>query len=166
VAAAVAVAVGAADECLEHLLDRVEVLDGAAADGAEDFDVLRLAAEHLGGLGANFEHLARVPVDGDARRLVEDDAAVGRENESVNRAEVDGQIVRKDTAQDVHSSPTCSNASLVDVIRRGHLRPGKSRSTETHAHNRRFSKNGPAPRVSFSDEQARGKLHARAEGER
>jgi hypothetical protein len=122
VAAAVRAAVHARDECLEHLLDRVEVLDGAAADGAEDLHVLRLAPEHLVSLAADLQNLARVLVDGDRRRLVEDDAAAGRVDERVDGAEVYRQIVRKDTTQDVHSSPTCFLQLLV-----GHSSP---RSTE------------------------------------
>src|SRR5207237_630890 len=98
-----AAAVDARDESLEHLLNGVEVLDGSAAHGTEHVNVLRLAPEHLVRFRAHFQHLARVLVYGDRRRLVQDDAAVGREYQSVDSAEVYRKIVREDAAQDVHN---------------------------------------------------------------
>src|SRR5687768_16624601 len=62
--------------------------------------------------------------------------------------------------------PLVLTASLMDVIRRGQLRLGKWRSTKTETDIRRFSKNGPPPRVSFSDDTGDNTHRGRAEGER
>src|SRR5204863_8967157 len=95
VASAVAAAADARDEGLEHLLDRVEILDVAAAHGPEYLNVLRLAPEHLEGLGPNVQNLARVLVYRHRRRLVEDDAAFGREEACGDRPKLNRLVVRK-----------------------------------------------------------------------
>src|SRR5919107_30762 len=143
VAAPVAAAVDARDECLEHLLDGVEVLYRPAAHGAENVHVLRLAAEHLVRLAAHLEDFARVLVYGDRRGLVQDNAAVWREYERVDRSEVYSKVVRKDAAKDIHSSPTCPDRFPDRNVRRGQLKAGNPRSTSGRANFSRSSAKRP-----------------------
>ena len=60
------------------------------------------AAEHLLRFLADGFHFAGVLVDGDDRRLVDDDALAARVDQRVGRAQVDGQVAGKHAEQRPH----------------------------------------------------------------
>ncbi len=98
-----AVAVHLADEVLEHLLGVGEVGDDAVLHRPDRGDVPRRAAEHVLGLHADRDDdlaaAARFVLDGDHRRLVEDDALAADVDERVRRAEVDGDVAGEVAAE-------------------------------------------------------------------
>jgi hypothetical protein len=93
-----------ADEVLQHLLGDGVVGDDAVAQRTYGSDVGRRTAEHLLGLdtdGLDLLGPARVHADRDDRGFVEDDTFVAHVDECVGGAQIDGQIVDKQTADGV-----------------------------------------------------------------
>ncbi len=91
--------VGFLDEVIQHLLGDFEVGDDAVLHGLNRHDIAGRAAQHLFGFFAHRFHFAGVFVDGYDRRLVDDNALIGSENEGVGGAEIDGQVIGEDTEQ-------------------------------------------------------------------
>jgi hypothetical protein len=75
-----------------HLLADLEVGDDAVLQGADRLDVRRRAADHALRLGADRQGAAVLHVDGDHRRLVQDDAAAADVDKGVGRAQVDRHV--------------------------------------------------------------------------
>src|SRR5688572_23511360 len=98
-----AVAVHLGDEVLQHPLGVGEVGDDAVLHGPDRGDVPRRAAEHVLGLDADGDDdlaaAARLVLDRDHRRFVEDDALPADVDERVRRAEVDGDVAREVTPE-------------------------------------------------------------------
>jgi len=86
---------------VEHLLGHVEVGDDAVLQRPDRDDVARRAPEHRLGFVTDGEHRVVRLVDRDDRRLVEDDALAAHVDERVRRAEVDGEVVREHSGQQV-----------------------------------------------------------------
>lgn len=87
------------DEVVQHPLRDFEVGDDAVFHRTNGDNVPRRAAKHLLGFFADRFDLSIVLVNRDDRRFVDDDALVLHEDEGIGRAEVDGEIVRKNTKQ-------------------------------------------------------------------
>ena len=87
------------DEVAEHLLGHVEVGDHAVLQRADRLDRPRRPAEHALRLDADGVHLARALVDGDHRRLRQDDAAPADVDERVRRAEVHRHVAAAEAGQ-------------------------------------------------------------------
>ena len=83
------------DEVGQHLLGDLEVGDDAVLHRLDGDDVARRAAEHVFGLLADGLHPAVHLVDGHNRRLVDHDALAARVDAGVGRAQIDGQVTRK-----------------------------------------------------------------------
>ena len=97
---------GPLDEVGEHPLGGVEVGDDAVAQRLDRRHVAGRAAQHFLGLRAHGLDALLRGVEGDDRRLVEDDAAAGGEDAGVGRAEIDGEIVGEgQEAGEVHAAP-------------------------------------------------------------
>src|SRR6201987_956862 len=78
-----AVLVHLLDEVAQHLLGDVEVGDHAVLEGTDRLDRPRRSSEHPLRLDADGVHLSGPLVDGDHRRLREDDAATAHVDERV-----------------------------------------------------------------------------------
>ena len=89
------------DEVAEHLLADLEVGDDAVLQGPDGLDVAGRAADHALGLDADGQGPAVLHVDGDDRRLVEDDAAAAHVDERVGGAEVDGHVAAEERGEEV-----------------------------------------------------------------
>ncbi len=76
----------------DHPLGDVEVGDGTLAQRPHGHDVARRPADHLPRFVAHGQHVLGPGVEGDDRRLVEDDAPAARVDEGVGGAEIDGQV--------------------------------------------------------------------------
>ena len=96
-----------ADEAGEHPLGGVEVGDDAVAHRPDGGDGGRRAAQHGARLVSDRFGLLGGGVDGDNRRLVNDDAAAGGKNNRVGGAEVDGEVTGPE-GQDVRLALTVS----------------------------------------------------------
>ena len=81
-----------AHEVSEHLLGDVEIGDDAVTEWAGGADRRRCAADHGSRLLADGEDLIRQLVDGDDRRLEEDDPFTAHEDDRVRRAQVNGDL--------------------------------------------------------------------------
>ena len=81
-----------ADELAEHLLGRLEVRDHAVPQGPGRDDRRGRAAEHLPRLLADRVDLSRLLVHRDDRRLEQDDALAGAEDDGVRRPEIHGEV--------------------------------------------------------------------------
>ena len=91
-----------ANEVTEHRLGDVEIGDHAVFHGADGGDIAGGAAEHLFGLIANGADLAGHGIEGDHRRLAEDDTFIFDVNERVGGAEVDADVVGEITEKVGH----------------------------------------------------------------
>jgi hypothetical protein len=87
------------DEVAQHLLADLEVRDDAVLQRADGADVARRAADHPLRLDAHRERATVVHVDGDDRRLVEDDALTPHVDERVRGAEIHGHVPADDAAE-------------------------------------------------------------------
>ena len=83
------------DEVGQHLLGDLEVGDDAVLHRLDGDDVAGRAAEHVLGVLADRLDPAVHLVDGHDRGLVDDNALAARVDAGVGRAEIDGQITRK-----------------------------------------------------------------------
>ena len=81
-----------ADELAEHLLGRLEVRDHAVPQRPRRDDRRGRAAEHLPRLLADRVDLSRLLVHRDDRRLEQDDALAGAEDDGVRRPEIHGEV--------------------------------------------------------------------------
>src|SRR3546814_682030 len=93
-----------ADEVLQHLLGDGVVGNDAVTQRAHRADVGRCATEHLLGFDADRLDLlgaTRIHADRDHRRFIQDDAFVANVDEGIGRAQIDGQVIDKQTAYGV-----------------------------------------------------------------
>src|SRR5207302_446979 len=97
----------AADESGEHLFGHCKIINRAAANGAIDFGIARLASQKFVRFRSDGEDLARVFVNRHRRWLVQDDASVRRVDERVHCSEINCQIVCKKVAENSHALPVC-----------------------------------------------------------
>ena len=80
------------DEVPQHLFADVEIGDDAVLQRPDGADVIRRAADHSLGLGADGQRAAVFHVDGHDGRLVEHDATAAHVDERVGGAQVDGHV--------------------------------------------------------------------------
>ena len=85
------------NEVIQHALGDFEVGDDAVLHGPDGDDIAGRAAKHLLGFFADGFHFAGVLVDRDDGGLVDDDAFALGEDQRVGRAQIDGEIGRKET---------------------------------------------------------------------
>jgi hypothetical protein len=90
------------DEVIQHLLGVAEVRDHTVLHRLDGDNVARSSSQHLLGFFADGLHLIGLRIDGNDRRLVDDDALATRVHQRVGRAQVDRQIVRKQAEQRPH----------------------------------------------------------------
>ena len=83
-----------ANESGKQPFGHVVVGHGAALHRAHRLDVAGRAAHHVPRLRANAKHLTVVFVDGNDRRLTQNDALAVREDHHVRRAEINAQITK------------------------------------------------------------------------
>jgi hypothetical protein len=76
----------------DHALGDLEVGDGTLAQRSDCHDVARRSADHLPRLVAHGEDVLRAAVEGDDRRLVENDALPPRVHEGVGGTQIDGEV--------------------------------------------------------------------------
>src|SRR5262249_30757933 len=88
-----------AHEVHQHLLGGVEVGDDPVPQRPHGADVRRRPPEHVVGLLADRFDLSLEGVEGDDRRLVEDDAAPLGEHAGVGGAEIDREVGGKERRQ-------------------------------------------------------------------
>ena len=81
-----------ADEVPEHLLGHLEVGDDAVAERPGRTDRRRGAPDHAARLRADREHLPRDLLDGDNRRLEENDPLAADEDDRVRGPQIDGDL--------------------------------------------------------------------------
>ena len=84
------------DEVAQHLLGYVEVGDDAVTKWPDRLDVGRRASDHPLGFHAHLERAVVAGVDGDDRRLVENDALTAHEHERIRRAQIDCHVAPSD----------------------------------------------------------------------
>jgi hypothetical protein len=92
------------DEVLQHRFGHGEVGDDAVLHRAHRGDIARGTTQHALGVGTDGGNSARaaratILADRDDRRFIEDDSLAAHINERVGRAEIDGNVVRKETAE-------------------------------------------------------------------
>ncbi len=87
--------VNGADEVMQHLLRDVEVGDNSVPEGPHCHDIGGGAADHSLGLSTDGQDLLIDPIDGDHRRLVDDDAATLDHYQGVGSPQIDGHIMGK-----------------------------------------------------------------------
>jgi len=80
------------DEVVQHPLGHLEVGDDAVLHGPDGDNVARRAAQHLLGFLADRFHFTGHLVDGDNRRLVDDDALALGVDQRVGRAQINGKV--------------------------------------------------------------------------
>ena len=85
------------NEVVQHALGHFEIGDDAVFHGPDRDDIARRAADHFLRFLADGFNLAVVLVDGDNRRLVNDNAFAFRVNKRVRGSEIDGEIGRDET---------------------------------------------------------------------
>src|SRR5262245_50580661 len=90
------------DEMRQHFLGGFEVGDDAILHRLDGRDVARRSSEHLLGVGADRFDAAVDLVQGDDRRLADDNALAAGVYAGVGGAEIDGQIVGKTGEQCRH----------------------------------------------------------------
>ena len=103
------------DEVLDHLLGDIDVGDDAVAKRADGFDLVgRLAHHQLGVVADGLDLLDPVDgLDGDDRRLVQDDSAAADVDQRIGGPEIDRHVVRHpfEPARPEHSSPSLALCS-------------------------------------------------------
>jgi hypothetical protein len=109
-----AVLVDLLDEVAEHLLRDVEVGDDTVLERADRRDRPGRAAEHALRLDSDRMHFPGSLVDGDDRRLREDDPAPPHVDERVCSAQVHGHVAAAEAVevpQEAHCpAPECSDS--------------------------------------------------------
>ena len=88
----------------QHLLGHLEVVDHAVFERPDRTDGAGGAAEHALGLGAHGVDFACALVDGHDRRLGQHDAAAANVDERVGGTEVDGDVTRAETWEEVEET--------------------------------------------------------------
>jgi hypothetical protein len=91
-------AVGFADKSVKHSLSDLEIGYHAIAQRLYRHDVAGSTAKHLLGFGTDSFDFARMPVQRDDGRLVDNNSFVSGVNQSVGRAEINGEV-RRDKAK-------------------------------------------------------------------
>jgi hypothetical protein len=100
-----AVPVGLGEEATEHLFGHLEIGDDPMSKRPQCPDPRRCPPDHPPRLVSDRVNVAGRLVDGDHRRLEEDDAFTANIDDGVGRAEVDGHIaatIRRKVARDAH----------------------------------------------------------------
>src|ERR1041385_2329408 len=95
-----------ADQRPQKQLRNFKAIDGAAFDRAMNFGVVRFAPEKLERLRTNRQNFPVVFVNRQNGRFVQNDALLGGENDCVDRAQVNRQIIREEAAEDIHNAGT------------------------------------------------------------
>ena len=90
------------DKVAKHGLGNIEVGDDAVLQGTNGHDVAGRTAEHALCLDTDREDALVVLVDGDNRRLANDDALATHGDKRICGAEVDGKIARIATEEHIH----------------------------------------------------------------
>src|SRR5690349_15056776 len=95
-----------ADQRAQKQLRDFKAIDCATLDWTMNFSVVRLAAEELQRRCTHRQDFTVIFVNCQNRRLIQNDALLGRIDHRIDRTKVDRQIIGKETAEDVHDAYT------------------------------------------------------------
>jgi len=96
----------AADQRAQKQLRNFKAVNRATLDRTMNFRVVRFATEKLQRLRTNLENFPVIFMNCQNGRFVQNDTLLGRENDRVDCAQVNCQIIGKEAAEDIHNACT------------------------------------------------------------